>query len=282
MKQCQNCGKWFDETTLGKYCSGKYCSRSCASIRHHSEEVKNKISNSVKRKIQSYNKPTKKFLSEKYSYKEVDSNLQIDMPIRKCVICNKYFYHFADRKTCSKVCNKLWHDKLNELQRNKKKVKYKTNGQWNLDSQKTIYQYYFTYKTINLVNNKYYYGIHMTNNLEDGYLGSGKRLNQAIKKYGKENFKRIILKYYSCYKDLAQAEHELITSEILLDKNCYNLTIGGIGGPTFKGHKHSEQTKEKIRQIAKNRPPMSEETKKKISESQKGRVAWNKGLKMKK
>ena len=281
MKQCQNCGKWFDETTLGKYCSGKYCSRSCANTRHCSEEIKNKISNSVKRKIQSHNKPTKKFLSEQYSYKEVDPNVHVDMPIRKCVICNKHFYHFAHRKTCSKICNKLLHDKLNELQRNKKKVKYKTDGQWNLDSQKTIYQYYFTYKTINLINNKYYYGIHMTNKLEDGYLGSGKRLKQAIKKYGKENFKRIILNYYSCYKDLAQAEHELITSEVLLDENCYNLTIGGIGGPTFKGHKHSEQTKEKLRQIVKNRPPMSEETKKKISESQKGRVAWNKGLKMK-
>jgi hypothetical protein len=44
---------------------------------------------------------------------------------------------------------------------------------------------YFIYKTTNLLNGKYYIGMHVTNQIDDGYLGSGKYLNNAIKKYGK-------------------------------------------------------------------------------------------------
>ena len=36
-------------------------------------------------------------------------------------------------------------------------------------------QYHFIYKTTNIITERYYYGMHSTDNLEDGYLGSGKR-----------------------------------------------------------------------------------------------------------
>jgi len=47
------------------------------------------------------------------------------------------------------------------------------------------------YKTTNLINNKIYVGKHNTS-ANDGYLGSGKLIKQAVKKYGKENIKRIV------------------------------------------------------------------------------------------
>jgi hypothetical protein len=42
--------------------------------------------------------------------------------------------------------------------------------------------YIFTYKTINKINNKYYIGVHSTNDIKDGYLGSGVALKRAIRK----------------------------------------------------------------------------------------------------
>lgn len=53
---------------------------------------------------------------------------------------------------------------------------------------------YCLYQTTNLVNGKIYVGIHQSQSLDDAYLGSGKLLKAAIKKYGRKNFKREILK----------------------------------------------------------------------------------------
>ena len=46
---------------------------------------------------------------------------------------------------------------------------------------------HYIYKTTCNVTKRYYIGMHSTTNLEDGYLGSGKRLRYSIRKYGKEN-----------------------------------------------------------------------------------------------
>jgi hypothetical protein len=48
------------------------------------------------------------------------------------------------------------------------------------------------YITTNLINGKQYIGLHSKNN--KSYLGAGTLLLKAIKKYGKENFSKEILK----------------------------------------------------------------------------------------
>ena len=54
-------------------------------------------------------------------------------------------------------------------------------------------KYHFLYQTKNIITNMTYIGRHSTDNLNDGYLGSGTILKRAIKKYGKHNFEIIIL-----------------------------------------------------------------------------------------
>lgn len=91
-------------------------------------------------------------------------------------------------------------------------------------------KYHYLYKTTNLINNKYYYGMHSTNNLDDNYLGSGVYLRRAIRKYGKDNFKREIIKIFDTRDELIQGEIDLLTREILENKYCMNIKFGGDGG----------------------------------------------------
>jgi len=64
--------------------------------------------------------------------------------------------------------------------------------------------YHLVYLTTNLINNKIYIGVHSTYNLDDGYLGSGIGIKNAIKKYGKQNFKRQIIHYCLSEQDAYQ------------------------------------------------------------------------------
>ena len=79
--------------------------------------------------------------------------------------------------------------------------------------------------------------MHSTDNIEDGYIGSGKRLWYSINKYGKENFKCEILEILPNRKKLKEREKELVNEQILKDEMCMNLQIGGGGGLTTDEHK---------------------------------------------
>lgn len=86
------------------------------------------------------------------------------------------------------------------------------------------------YKTTNLINGKFYIGMHSTNNINDGYLGSGKRLKYSINKYGKENFKLEILEFFDSRSLLTEREKEIVNEDLIKDPNCINLKLGGSGG----------------------------------------------------
>lgn len=98
--------------------------------------------------------------------------------------------------------------------------------------------YYFIYKTTNKINGKYYIGMHKTNVLEDGYLGSGKYFRRALEKYGKENFEREILEYCNSDEEMYLAEARYITEDVVNDKSSYNLKLGGDGGWDYTNSHH--------------------------------------------
>jgi len=96
---------------------------------------------------------------------------------------------------------------------------------------------YVIYKTTNLINQKIYIGLHATNNVNDSYMGSGIFLKKAIKKYGKENFKKEILYIFDNKKDMITKEKELVTEEFCLRKDTYNMVKGGYGLSTLSKQK---------------------------------------------
>jgi hypothetical protein len=111
-------------------------------------------------------------------------------------------------------------------------------------------KYHFIYKTTNIKNNNFYIGIHSTNNLNDGYMGSGDRIRSSIRHYGKDNHKFEILEFYET-RDLAMArESEIVNEELLKDPLCMNIMQGGYG---FKDLKHFKKVCESGNKVFKER-----------------------------
>ena len=88
-------------------------------------------------------------------------------------------------------------------------------------------KYHYIYKTTNILNNKFYIGMHTTDDLEDGYVGSGKRLWYSINKHGKENHKTEVLEYLPDRESLRNREEEIVNEELLSKDSCMNLIVGG-------------------------------------------------------
>lgn len=89
---------------------------------------------------------------------------------------------------------------------------------------------HFFYKTTNLINGNFYYGIHSTKDLNDQYLGSGLLIEKAIKKHGRKNFKREIIKIFNSRLEAYEYESLIVNEDLLKDRNCYNRALGGRGG----------------------------------------------------
>jgi len=117
--------------------------------------------------------------------------------------------------------------------------------------------YYTIYKTTNLINNKIYIGKHIAyKDPNDRYFGSGDALKSAIKKYGKQSFKKEILYICESIELMDFIESIIVDKEFLLREDVYNLMPGGTGSTSESarnklklcntGKKHTEKSKIKM------------------------------------
>lgn len=102
-------------------------------------------------------------------------------------------------------------------------------------------KYHYIYKTTCLVTGKFYVGMHSTDNLDDGYLGSGKILNYSRKKHGDQNHKKEIIEMCPSREALKLREREIVNEQLLADSLNMNLKYGGDGGGKLWNQQHSEK-----------------------------------------
>lgn len=117
----------------------------------------------------------------------------------------------------------------------------------------------YIYLTTNRVNSKKYIGKAITNrkNNHENYLGSGILLKKAIKKYGKENFRKDIICLCFNKAELEKQEEYFIDLYNAVNRDdFYNLKKTSIGGDTFTTNPKRELIREKHRKnaIGKNNP----------------------------
>jgi hypothetical protein len=109
---------------------------------------------------------------------------------------------------------------------------------------------HYIYKTTCNVTKRYYIGMHSTIDLEDGYLGSGKRLRYSIRKYGKENHTKEILEFLPTREELVIRESKIVNDILLEDVLCMNLKPGGQGGFVNDTHKQKFKDSNKLGGLA--------------------------------
>lgn len=102
-----------------------------------------------------------------------------------------------------------------------------------------IYRYIYKITcTAGSLKDKFYFGQHTTEKLDDGYKGSGRKLRDYYKKYPNDYIKEII-SFYNSQEELNYAEYNII-HPWLNSEMCLNLCDGGNIGTC------SEETKQKI------------------------------------
>lgn len=229
MYRCLFCGTEFKELP-SKYASGKFCSKECA-VKYASNYNKEQKNSKIKESLQSGINCRSLYFREIYEKNP-----------KKCIICNSIIkWDNRYRSTCSNECYRtLLSKRLGSYAKSAKLNNIVDYGN------------YIVYRTVNIVNNKYYIGVHKIVKEKDSYLGSGKYLNMSIKKYGRENFYRETLYSFNNSREAFEKEREVLSIK-LKDPLCMNIAIGGEGGPNFLGKTHSISTRKKLREATEKR-----------------------------
>lgn len=115
------------------------------------------------------------------------------------------------------------------------------------------HEFNYIYKTVCTITNKFYIGVHSTNNINDGYMGSGVRISKSIKKYGKDKHIREIIEYLDDRISLMNREREIVTEELLSDPYCMNISVGGISSGVNYRTEHTKESKKLISEKLKDK-----------------------------
>mgnify|MGYP000965306345 CR=1 FL=1 len=75
------------------------------------------------------------------------------------------------------------------------------------------HKFNYIYKITNTKNRNYYIGMHSTHNLDDGYMGGGKRITNSVRKHGKDAHTKEILEYFDDRESLRQKEIEIVNED---------------------------------------------------------------------
>lgn len=156
--------------------------------------------------------------------------------------------------------------------------------------------YGYVYLITNKLNGMKYVGLRSSPVFDENYWGSGVRVINAIKKYGKENFERETLHWCRTPEELREKELQEHRERGVADsEEYYNIIEGSnpiLHGEEngFYGRTHSKETREKISRANSGRvvppeekqtvkdfwaSPMGEELKRQLSESRKGKSLSN-------
>ena len=118
-----------------------------------------------------------------------------------------------------------------------------------------------------------YIGKHVTEDIDDNYMGSGKILKHAIKKYGIESFRKEWLGFYEDLEELNYMERVFVDQTWVDRADTYNIKIGGDGGfakGLWLGKKRSIETKRKMSKAQKGHK-LSQSSRDKIAAVNKGK-----------
>ena len=133
--------------------------------------------------------------------------------------------------------------------------------------------FHYTYRTTNTITGDFYLGVRSSKKKpsEDAYLGSGIRIVSAIKKYGRNAFKKEVLDIFTSRVEANDAEKVLIEQH-LGSGNCYNIAHGGNGWGLL-GRRASAEVYEQIaaKQRGVPKPKHTIEAKHRIAETLKAR-----------
>ncbi len=101
-------------------------------------------------------------------------------------------------------------------------------------------KHYLIYQIRNKLNGMIYIGQHQTNNINDGYMGSGIRIVRAIKKYGVENFEKTILFECTSVEEMNAKEAEIVNEDFIARDDVYNINVGGAGSWDYLNSQKSD------------------------------------------